>query len=81
MFHIVAITDVLSRTIKYTVTGFTTPSRVIHNTTGKITAAIIHRRVTSLIMVPRLGESSVFVRGKETRPGGLNKAARVRRLM
>jgi len=38
--------------------AFTTQSRVIHNTTGKITAEIIHRRLTSLFMVPRLGESS-----------------------
>jgi hypothetical protein len=50
-FHIVALTIVLSRIIKFTLTGFTTQSlyypRIIHITTVKIAAAIIRCRFSS----------------------------------
>ena len=46
IFYITTVTDVPSRITKFTVTCFTTQSQIIHISTVKINAAIIHLPVS-----------------------------------
>jgi len=66
IFHTVAVTDVLSRTIRFTLTGFTTQShpQFIHTTTAKIIVALTHLHVTFFLVLSWVCQGGICEQNK-----------------
>jgi len=76
-FFTVTVTDILSRTIRFTLTGFTTQSlyypQIIHITASKIIMAIIHLHVSFFLILSWVCQGDICKQNRKNSIKAKNK--------